>query len=278
VIIRGEPMDAYHAHPAVSASMLRDFMRLGPRGYWARYVARKAPGYDSTALAMGRAFDDLIFEPEAWSGRCTVKPEGHNGRTKEGKAWAAEQEAAGRVVLAQEDVETLYEMERSLRNNTVAAALLEAGEYQVTLRVPRDPFAALQARPDVLGLEAVPESGFRAFDLNVKTTSSLDRWPSEIYRLGYHVQVGVTDLCLRAMGHESTAFALGVVEKCWPYRCQVYWLSDAYVEAGATVANRELHRLAAHYEADHWPLVDSDEVHVEPPRWLMEREGMEAAE
>lgn len=269
MIIRDEAAETYHGNRCISASMLRDFMRIGPRGFWARYIAGEAPKYDSAALSLGRAFDDLIFEPAKWDQKYAVKPADHNGRTKEGKAWIADQESAGKVVLSQEDAHLCERMRDSLLANAVAAPLLETGGWQVTVRVPWDPFEGLQSRPDVLGSEGLPESGFRPFDLNVKTTSSLDRWPAEIHRLDYHVQVGVTDLVLEQEGMGPMRYGLAVVEKAWPHRCQVFWLSEEYVDLGRSKAAAALERLAAHYESDHWPLVDSDEVYVEPPGWMV---------
>src|SRR6056297_780015 len=86
MIIRNESNEDYHANKAISSSHAKlaykslQLFKDNEDGL----IERK----ESPAMALGSAIHTAVLEPDEYTNRYIVKPEGLNGRTKEGKEFA----------------------------------------------------------------------------------------------------------------------------------------------------------------------------------------------
>lgn len=285
-ILNDISIEDYHAAPDVSASKLTTYRELGARGYWLRHVHASKPQARKTCFDVGNAFEDALrgaeplWLPEPPADLKRAK----NGAlsTAEAKAWKAErdawvdeQRAAGHVVLDPSEVDRelfTYGIQH-LRENRTAMALIEASQEQQTIRAPMPgtgqsgAVPGIQARPDWLSLTGCAESDWAPVAPDLKTTTNFAEFYREVRRRGYHRQAGMVDLCLIADDVVGVRHPLIVVEKTFPYRCQVMWLGAGHLRDGAYECRQSLAQLAEHYEADEWPTVTEDEITLEPRPW-----------
>lgn len=272
-------IDEYHASAFISNSKLTTFLRRGPRGFWMRYLHKSLQKEDSPALRTGLAFDTLLFDGEgAYLEKFVERPPGMKFTTKEGKAWKAEQDEAGRIVIESEDARAFEWMCAAIREHELGSDLLHACDKQVSLRGEYDGLPGIQSRPDGLCLEGCAATDYQPFVLDLKTTSELDMLTGgrSIPRYGYHRQMGFSSLLLNDLGVSDLRYFILAVEKAVPHRAQVVELSEAYVRAGELEVRRGLSRLSTHYQSGEWPRVTEDVVVLDPPRWMRTEEDESA--
>lgn len=123
-------MQEYLRYPALSSSALAhadDSM--------AKYKAYRDGKirYESRALDLGSAVHLMIENPALFEYSYAIKPSGIDYRTKEGKAWKAEN--ADRIALDQEQMETVlgcYEAWRTADDPLIRIARESAGEAEIS--------------------------------------------------------------------------------------------------------------------------------------------------
>ena len=80
----------YHADlNKIGSTMLKTAI-VSPAEYYGRYVAKTIPNEQTPAMTLGSAVHCLVLEPEKFSSLFCCRPEGIDGRTKEGKVVLAE--------------------------------------------------------------------------------------------------------------------------------------------------------------------------------------------
>lgn len=264
-----ESIEAYHESDAVSHSGLRDLAEHGPRGYWERWISRTADRRVTEALTNGQAFELYLCDRTAFNRIYAVKPEGHDGRTKEGKAWNAEQAAAGRIVLERKDVEAFVYMRQNIHANGRAMQLIVGVAQQRTMRCDWLGLPGLQSRPDWLNTLGYIGGG-RPYAVDLKTCDNLNKLVNgkAVANYGYHSQAGLARIVAANEGIEDLAWHLIAIEKQWPWRCQVIDLSEDFLAAGEAWCMRQMADLARHYESGEWPLVESESTTAYPPAWV----------
>ncbi len=249
-------IEEYHASERISSSKLRTFMALGPRAYYLRHVLKSNVLKASKPMIVGQAFEDAIC------GRETFKVIEGDGRTKLVKQQKAEAEAEGKLVITGEHADFMRFGVENVRANPAAMELIEGAFEQPTMYADFDGLPGLQARPDW----GTPSGRFP----DLKTTGNLDKFSRSVVDFGYHMQAGIVRMCARASGMPETDHPLIVVERDWPYRCQVMRLSDEYVELGVAEATKHLNRMADCFTSGEWQFCDAERL-LEPPKWLLER-------
>ena len=107
----------------ISCSMLKEF-RANPFA-WAKAPPRKATG----AMRTGSLFDAVLTD-EDWKSQI-VEPEFDTFRTNEAKAWKAEVEAEGKLIVKPEDLAHAVAGAEAVRNHKIAGAILEGCDFQL---------------------------------------------------------------------------------------------------------------------------------------------------
>lgn len=306
MIIFDEPMDAYHAHVAISNSKLKLF-RKSPLLYKRVYLDKAAPRLATAAMNEGAAFDCMIFEGmAAFAARYAVKPEFYtdektgeskkwNGNANACKAWQAEQEANGRTLLAVDAHDRFALMMDAVKRHPIAAALLSQGLAQVSFRVDSEKFGlSLQCRPDWFsqqpidttvtisdGSQVSVTSNGLPYLVDLKKTANFDEWWSPLDvgnpRMGkpiwtYDVdrQAALAQWIIFQDLKQTAQFTL-VVEDCEPYRVAIIQLSEDWLDAAWSDVQQDLVRLSACRTAGRWPGSPERVLTMTPPQWLLDR-------
>lgn len=261
-------IDAYHRSPHISSSKLRDFSSRGPRFFHAKHVSRtSADEPDSDAFAFGRVLEDLVQGRGLDRNAYAVKPDGMSFANKEGKAWRAAQQADGKAIIVADDMQRMESMREALADNETALEMIRVCKAQPTIRCDFPPTPGLQARPDWLSLEGCLSSGYAPLVLDLKSTRSLAKIATGrgVIEYGYHVQAAIVRKLLESSGVLDARFFLLACEKALPFRCQVVEVTSEWLDAGWRWCERQLGKLAGHFERNEWPRVERELVALPPP-------------
>lgn len=144
------PNETYHSDAAIGSSGIKRFL-VSPLHYWAAYLDPKRESSDKKHFRIGRAWHCAVFEPQAFGDRFATNHDVHSATTKakllaeclaagdrftamrgipddiklstkEGKALAAEIEAAGGVPVQQSDLDFITEWMPKLSGRDVLSA------------------------------------------------------------------------------------------------------------------------------------------------------------
>lgn len=244
--------EEYHSGDGVSNSRLKDF-RKHPRLYHSYYIAKDRRRPEATAdMEMGTAFDELItlgqFETCAAIPREALNADGH----KKGKAWTEfKNENDGKVLLKDEQVNTLCAMRDSLMKHDAARQLLGdiTGKAQLPLRMTcPNTGLSLRCKLDALHPGMV---------VDLKTAASADplKFAYACEDLGYSSQsVFYRRLAESFTGETGLRFVFVVVEKEFPFRVETYEMDSEYTAEAESELDDTLARLAECYETGVWEL------------------------
>jgi hypothetical protein len=272
-----ESIEAYHANQAVSHSKLETFRRR-PALYYKKYIQKSLPEIEpSVAFRIGSAVHCAVLEPTTFTSRYAVKPEGIDRRTKIGKEDYAAFEAGanGKTIISGEDLSLVQSMTEAVRDNPIAAQLLENGTPEISWRT--DGKISLQCRTDWFSQTGCELTNGRGYIVDLKTIDSLDDsyrgFERAVFSYGYHRQAGFyLPLVTEKLGipiHDSYFIA---VEKCEPFGVAVYRLSDEAVACGQDETIKDLQRLKSCIESGVWPNIDPVVRSVELPKWYTKEE------
>lgn len=259
------PIDRYHARPHLSHSKLRDFDAYGPYGYKLMHIDRVRKRECTKAMAFGLALEDelcsALYGRTPASTEYVFKPAGLDGRTKEGKAWLAQNE--GKVDLSAQDKETIAMLVQTIMRDEHIASVLRECTPQPTYDSPeRDIFLAQQARPDFVHPEGCT--------IDLKSCASLADVASgrDIANHGYHSQGAFAHSCMQANGVRVHTHKLLACEKVFPFRVQLIKVDSAFLAAGLRWCSSVSGRILRCKLADRWPLVEHAEVVACAPKWV----------
>jgi hypothetical protein len=248
-VIITDPTD-YRTAKAVSFSWLK-LAEADEDLFYRRFVLGQVPDEEpdeSRALAMGTAAHCLVLEGEAeFDRRYAIAPAVYpakggekpwNRNAKLCQEWESAQEEAGKSVVSAKEAALLRKMRASLEANKEALDLLTWSRCELAIRrdYPSLGFAR-QGRLDALNLGA-------GCILDVKTIENMnDRARVREQRKYYRQLPWYADLAEEEFTQE---FRQGIVwlEKAFPYRCALEWLSPELVAYGRKVNYEAIKTLA----------------------------------
>lgn len=252
-IVTNMPAAEYHAHPAVSKTVLDKIARspLHARAYM-------DGEFDEATAAMqfGTALHCAVLEP----GRFVREYATFSGdrRTKEGKAKYEELVAAGYQILSLNDADAITSMATAIHNHPVAGPLVKVGESEVSSFW----------KHGTTGLECKCRADLwnqsEATIIDIKTTE--DAGPAGFARsvaaYRYHVQAAHY-----MVGLEAKRFLFVVVEKKAPYAVAVYELDADAMREGRRLRDRDLDQYASCAEFNTWPGYPACVQTLALPKW-----------
>lgn len=255
IVLRDISIDDYHASEFLSHSKLADFDDLGAAGYYARHVARASKRPSTPALIFGQAFEEAAQRPAEYLTKYAIRPSSVDGRTKDGKAWIAEQEAAGKIVLTGDEGETIERMVNAFSRNRTATDLVRGAQTQCTLRreFELDALPGIQSRPDWL---------LHHGSVDLKSTRAFSAFDREIANHGYHSQAALIDI----VAGRAPRFLI-VCENVFPYRCQVVELDASWLDVGRIWCEQQIDLLRWCVESNEWPACEEKRTSEIVP-WL----------
>ena len=255
----------YHSHLAISNSDLGAAAQSGQ----AFYDKKFGPKRESTkAFDVGTCFHSLVLPGEQLSQVAAVRPEGLDGRTKAGKAFAVEN--ADKIILSTAEKQQLDLMIESVQRHPAASELLKLkGKAEVSM-FGVDPETELQikARPDYLLDD-------RSLILDIKTTA--DASPRGFQRSFANYRYWVQSawylwIAEMVTGRRPDAFIFICVEKQRPYHTAVYIADDQSIELGMQEARRNLMDIAKWQNCKMFPGYSSKAEMMSLPKWMLPKE------
>ena len=209
----------------------------------------------SSGFAMGTAWD--IFH----TGRAddlVIRPADMDGRTKEGKAWAAAN--AGKATVTAEEWETIKRMAERMPFNCleVTASARGKGQCQMVGRTTLEG-VSVQCRVDLM------DNGI-LYDL--KTTSKpIDQFAKAAFGYGYHIQAGWYRMVAQAVTGKDMPFRFIVTETVAPWRTVEFIPDSDFTALGDAKAREALAIIAACTKSGEWPETISPTCTLSLPKW-----------
>lgn len=252
-VIESLPEREYHAHPAISKSLLD---RVARSPMHARAYLDGDRGEETPAMAFGSAFHAALLEPARAGDRYAL----FDGdlRTKAGKAERDAIIESGRSILRPNDASMITRMIAAVhRNNTAREYLSMTGiaESSVFWAHPASGLE-LRCRPDYW----IQSHGIV---LDIKTTrdASPAAFARFVAKYRYHVQAAhYLD------GTQAERFVLIAIEKDSPHAVAVYELDEASLDLGRQAREQDIATLAVCMSTDDWPgYVDAVQTLTLPP-------------
>lgn len=235
------PLDDYHRGdicdgPSISSTGLRTLWARSPAHYWDSSPLNPArrEDTDNPDFVLGRAVHHLICRQPGFAKYFVTRPEkapdgkAWHGNNKSCKDWLAQQKAAGRAVLTEEDIADIRGMAVSVGNTTlVRKGILDGLREHSMFWKDRETGVWLKARPDI-----IPMSSGDYADL--KTTQSVMHLDVQrsLGKFGYHQQGALVLEGAKALDMEVNSFSLVWVEKARPYCTRVSTLIDEDLARG----------------------------------------------
>lgn len=252
--------DEYAATPGVSATTL-DYMRRSPahgRAYELGQIER-----ETDSLSLGKVVHYACLEPDLVEKTYSVKPEGMNFATKEGKAWRAEQ--GERPIISHDTMQTALRCRDSVHRNPVARALLSQGLAEQSLFIEDDGLTR-KCRFDYVSL-----SGNTIPDVKTTRDASPAEFEKAVFRYQYWIR-GAYYLDNAAMaGLGDRIFCLIAVETEAPYCAVVYQIPDEVIDYGRRIYEADLQRYRNCLKDNEWPGYFKGIQEVWLPPWAMKQ-------
>jgi hypothetical protein len=238
----------YHALNAINKTGL-DYIAKSPAHYQA-YL--KEPQEPTDAMIIGTATHYGVFEPELLYKNFFARPEGIDGRTKDGKARLEElgRQNAGKTMIKADEMAMIEGMMKSVRGHKLASQLISGGKAEMSAIAQDQEYGVLcKARPDYI------RSDDTIIDLKTTDDASFFAFQRKVKGFRYHVQAAwYLDTVNAAIGREQfKQFVLLVVEKSAPFGLIVYELDADAIKIGRIEARQNLKVYAECLKKNEWP-------------------------
>lgn len=258
------PAELYHSIMAMSAGGLKR-MRQSPAHFFGLQLDPRRPSGDPTpAMKNGTLVHCALFEPDEIEARYIVKPPGLDGRTKEGKAWAAEN--AGREQVDSSQMAAAQAQADAVRRLPEVAALLSEGMPEASAFWLDEPTGELcKCRPD---WTSPAGDGVILVDGKTCQDASPDGFGRSIWNYCYHLQAAwYSDGYERATGQKVHGFVFAAVESSWPHAAAAYMLGDDVLERAREENRRLLDLYAECRRTGTWPGYQQSIQSIALPAW-----------
>ena len=248
----------YHSGPGISKSGL-DKIAKSP----AHYQAYKTQPHEQTdAMILGSAIHSLVLEPDMFGTEFAVAPE-INRRTNDGKAqWSAFQAAnADKAILTADQHAQAVAISAAVRKNNAVKKLLSfPGAVEESI-FWNELGVLCKCRPDYRREDGI------VVDLKSTQDASQDAFMRSIANSRYHVQAAWYLRGVEAMDLPTKAFVFVAIEKEPPYATALHMATDAMLEKGRELMNRDLTLYAECVVSGVWPAYPEEIVPIDLPSW-----------
>ena len=262
----------YHALSDLGSSGLKALAK-SPAHYYGAYLDPNRPKAESTAAQKaGTLAHCAILEPHALDARYVIKPEGHDGRTKEGKAWCAQM--AGFEIITADQLLTAKRQSVALRQIPKIAALLSRGRPEVSaFWVDPETGVRCKCRPDWVAPDG---EGVVLVDLKTCQDASPEGFAKAVAKYSYHLQAAHYSAgYAAASGQRVKAFVFACVEADYPHAAAAYQLDDVSMQEGIDLRAGLLELFADCQRSNVWPGYSQDIQPLSLPSWALTPQEVE---
>ena len=257
-----EDASAYHAHPALSASGIKEFLR-SPMHYKHRYIDKNVPK-PTDAMRFGTLVHLALIEPKKFRENMAIEPDCRRN-TNQYKDWLGGLRPTA-VVVSTEEAEAIVGMKKSLESHPNAMDLLERGIAEHSMYFERDGISC-KSRPDFLHEDRL------LVELKTARDASYEFFHREIWNRRYDVQAAWNIDAANQVFGDIRSLSFIVIEKEPPYPVAVYVADDFVVEMGRETYKKMLPRFKECLESNTWPGYQKEAQNISLPGWVGWREN-----
>lgn len=274
-IYKNVPMAQYHGDicvgPSVSSGPLRTIREKSlAHCFKDSYLnPDREPKDDTDYFAIGKAAHHLVAGSGGFGDEFVVRPDKWDSwRTKDAKAWRAQQWLDKKTVLTPNDVDTITHFANSLSGHATVRAGILSGLVEHSI-FWQDPVTGmwLKSRPDFL-----PVDSDMIVDLKTIAQADGHSCRKAITDHRYHQQLALIHDGIKATtGREMTDHVLVFIEKAAPYCINIKPLGPSSILAGQLENRFAINRFATAVQTGEWPGYDDDEVPCDLMDYAMKR-------
>ena len=291
----GVPEKPYHSHPALSRSVVAEYIDKSPRHAQHKW----GQPYEESDPSLGTTMHDRVLRPGVFEERYAQAPDECEGTTSKDKpcsnspqfrvdgSWRCryhgdEEEADDLFRLTESRAETVAGMMESIQSDNLAHSLLgEAAETEVTL-LWTDPDTGVRLRARIDALHAFPvgdgTGNFDVADLKTCGSAHPEDVGRQLYKTGSWLQPAFYGRGLEVLsgGCPVEHFFFVLVETAPPHVVQIYELDRVQHQRARQRLRSVLREIESFGET--WPAYGANVDEVEIPRWATGRLDLPPAE
>ena len=278
-LVLGMPEAEYHgvgefsefATAEFSSSAAKEILKT-PAHY--KHVYLDGHREKKKAWDIGTAVHSKVLGVGAATVTCPKELLAKNGAmsTSDAKAWKAEQEAAGLIVVSAEEQAKIENIVESVMAHKLARAWLELPGHSEASLFATDPETGLRLR---CRFDRMPDDERAAIDLKTTIDASPNGFSKRAQDLGYHVSRAHYLHTARLAGHERQEMVFIAVETTAPHLVAVYQLSQVFADRGERRARLARQRLLQCRESGHWPGYSTGLEFLDEPAYAMYQDETE---
>lgn len=237
-IYRDIPEHDYRAWDAVNQSLLKIIEEQSPAHARADQLR---PRKSTPAQVLGTAIHALLLEPMSFESRFIARPEGIDGRTKDGKAALVKLEAErnGRTVVPADEYANTRDLVQSVIAHDELLDLLTSPGITEGSFLWKDDRTGLwcKGRCDRLTMH---EGVSTVVDLKSTNDASPKQFVRDVVNYGYEVQAAWYLHGLSQLSPIDRRYLIAAVEKEPPYAIGLYELDSILLDRGKRIWQRTL--------------------------------------
>ncbi len=279
-INRDVPFDDYLNWPAVDYTRLKKLLLSA-----ADYHLDKPPSWNATqkdAIDRGSAVDCLLFEGQAefvarYMTYDATEIKARNPKHAKWKAVLEKAKEEGKEILKPAIYKQVPHIVQEIENHKLEDPYplkrwIECGDRQQSvLWQDSETGLWIKNRPDVV---TYIHGGPEIVDLKLTGDPRPGFFIRHIYNMRYHWQAAMYWDGLEAHGIPVYAYWIWAVRDTYPYRVEVYRLSETFISLGRHEYKCALEQVAYCMAENSWPTSSHKKQIAEPPKWTYGKEGI----
>lgn len=252
--------EEYHSKTDFIGSTSLKQMGISPGHF---YEAWKGPKKESKAFDEGSAVHAVLLEQNLDG--FTRRPEGIDGRTKDGKAALAELELLGKPILSADVFDSLERRLTTFVCSNEAMKKYDNATVENSFYVKdSETGLMIKARPDLYKPGIISD---------LKTTQNMGLFEKQVWNFGYFIQCGLYSIVTELVtGTETREFNFIVQEKTAPYGVRTFYFDRPTIGFCKDRARELLNRTAVCIQEDRFPIYDDVSSQLIVPQWVASNE------
>lgn len=277
----GVSREEYDHDPGINQSVLKDFINASTPARFKEESAR--PKEVTPAMRLGSAVDCAASDYSEFKTKYVITPATYpceptksDPRTEKPwtfqanycKDWKSKMESGGKIVLTQDEANTIDGVLLSLSNHNDAFSLLKGCKKQVMV-VANHP--TYQCRMKCL-IDLMPEEPEWLFDLKVTESADPITFTKKCAVFGYHIQAAYyMDVCRFAGLNTVNHFGFIAVDSTPPHGVMIHYLKldDPETERGRLLYNKAIVDYGKCVADNEWPSYTKAWTHVTFDQWML---------
>lgn len=251
--------EEYHSQDHIGATSLKQ-MNITPAHF---YESWRGPKKESPSFDEGNLVHSVLLEQNLDS--FIRRPDGIDGRTKDGKTRLEELAATGKKVITGEIYDSLERRLDSFVKSSEAMRKYNGAQIEQSFYAQdKETGLFIKARPDIY------KPGFIS---DLKTTQNMRIFENQIWNMGYFIQAGLYSLVTEIVtSTEVLEFSFIAQEKAAPYGIKVFHFERSTLNFCKERVRELLNRVAVCIDENRFEGYDDVSTTISVPQWVLSNE------